>query len=574
MGKRMVGLGLVSLMLVLLVVSLVGPRPVAAQGSGSAAFAPDRVIVKFAPGLSPYLVNEIVTSHAATVVRDIPPLGIKVLRVAKGHVLDTVAALSKNPNVIYAEPDFAVHATFDPNDPYYASRQYGPQIIQANLAWDFTQGSSSVIVAVVDSGVDPNHPELAAKLLPGYDFVNNDPDPSDDNGHGTHVAGIVAAATNNGIGVAGIGFNTRILPVKVLNAYNSGYWSWVADGILYAADHRAHIINLSLGGTTPSSVLQDAVNYAWSHGTLIVAAAGNNANSTPFYPAAYDVVMGVAATDYNDARWGLSNYGSFVSVSAPGASVYSTCWDSGSSTYRYMSGTSMAAPHVSGVAALLLAQNPGRSNAELRSIIEATADDLGDPGWDPYYGYGRINAYRAVTYQGSGGDPEPPTPTPTSTSQPPSPTPTPTPEPPTPTPTATPDPPTPTPQPSTPTPTPTLAPPTPTPTPASKEPTIRVKDILMSYKALKGTYQVQTQVYVVDDAGKAVQGVAVTVETRLPDGSTVHKTANTDKKGKAKFTVQSSQRGTYVSTVVDMVKDGYVYNPAANTETTESLTVR
>jgi thermitase len=565
MRKRISGLVLISLILAVIAVAMpFMASSSVAKGTAEAAYAPDRVIVKFAPGLPPTLIHQIAASHGATVARDITPLGVKVLRVPKGHVLDTVAALSKNPNVIYAEPAFAVHGTLDPNDPYYASRQYGPQIIQANLAWDITQGSSSIVVAVVDSGVDPNHPDLAGKLLPGYDFANNDSDPSDDNGHGTHVAGIVGALTNNGVGTASIGFNTRILPVKVLNAYNSGYWDWVANGIVYAVNHGAHIINLSLGGTTPSSVLQDAVNYAWSRGALIVAAAGNNGNDVPFYPAAYDVVMGVAATDYNDARWGLSNYGSFVSVSAPGASVYSTYWDSGTSTYRYMSGTSMAAPHVSGVAALLLAQDAGRSNAELRTIIESTADDLGDPGWDPYFGHGRVNAYRAVTYQGSGGDPQPPAPTPTPTSELPTSTPTPTPEPPTPTPTS---------KPPTVTTTPTPEPPTPTPTPVPNEPSIRVKDIVMSYKARKGTYQVKTEVYVVDDLGKAVRGVAVTVDTRLPDGSTVLKTANTDKKGKAKFTVRSSQRGTYVSIVVDMVKAGYVYNPATNAETSESLTV-
>jgi hypothetical protein len=210
------------------------------------------------------------------------------------------------------------------------------------------------------------------------------------------VGGIAAAATDNGLGIAGVAFNSRIMAVKVGDGTTGkARYSHISNGIIYAADNGARVINLSLGGYYYSDYMRYAVNYAWDAGCVLVGAVGNNNLSDPFYPAAYDNVIGVSGTDQSDAKASWSNYGACISVAAPGVSIYSTYWNGGS-TYAHMSGTSMAAPHVAGVAALLFAQDGTRSNVTVRSLIEGSADDLGDAGWDQYYGYGRINAYQAL----------------------------------------------------------------------------------------------------------------------------------------------------------------------------------
>ncbi|MEJ5197500.1 MAG: S8 family serine peptidase, partial [Anaerolineae bacterium] len=283
-----------------------------------------------------------------------------------------LSALASRPEVRYAERNGIACAGLTPTDPDYHDPYlvYAPQLLNAPLAWDYTTGYTTVTVAVVDTGVSLSHPEFAGRILPGWDFVNSDGDPSDDQGHGTHVAGIIAAAMNNGLGTTGLAPNVSILPVKVLNAAKSGTWANVSLGIRYAADHGAKVINLSLGGTTPSTALLDAIRYALSKGALVIAAAGNNGSSAPFYPAYYDEVMAVSATDEYDEYWTISNYGSWIDVAAPGSSIWSTYWTtSNPNAYGFMSGTSMAAPHVSGLAALIWSVNPSLSPAEVRDII-------------------------------------------------------------------------------------------------------------------------------------------------------------------------------------------------------------
>ncbi len=355
-----------------------------------------RIVVRYRDNVGTRSLRSLNETFLGKVVDEIAPLNAVVLQVPADRVDAVLSALRSDPRVLYAERDGIAQVAFTPNDPEYKIHQYGPQIIQADKAWDITKGDPNVLVAVVDTGVDYTHPELKDKVVLGYDFANNDPDPADDNGHGTHVAGIIAAATNNGIGVASVGFNTRVLAVKVLSANGSGYYSTVAKGITYAADNGARIINLSLRGTVSSAILQDAVNYAWNKGVLVVAAAGNDGSDAPSYPAAYPHVLAVAATDWNDAHWSLSNYGDYIDVAAPGVGIVSTDWAGGVGPYASRSGTSMAAPHVAAVAALALAVNPDLTNADLETIITSTADDKGDPGWDPYYGAGRVNAYKAV----------------------------------------------------------------------------------------------------------------------------------------------------------------------------------
>jgi hypothetical protein len=247
-----------------------------------------------------------------------------------------------------------------------------------------------------DNGIDDDGNGYIDDVY-GWDFANDDNDPQDDYGHGTHAAGIAAAATDNGVGVAGVAFNSSIMAVKVGDgATGTAAYSDIAYSLMYAADNGANVINLSLGGYAYSSFLGGAVNYAWDAGCVLVGAVGNNNLSDPFYPAAYDNDIGVSGTGQNDAEASWSNYGAQVAVAAPGVSIYSTYWWNGDSIYVNMSGTSMSAPHVAGLAALLFAQDDTRSNATVRSLIEGSADDLGDAGWDQYYGYGRINAYRAL----------------------------------------------------------------------------------------------------------------------------------------------------------------------------------
>jgi thermitase len=311
----------------------------------------------------------------------------------KADLAQVIRAFKSSPYVEYAEPNYIAHVFITPNDSYWSS-QWGMTKIEAPTAWDITTGNSSVTIAILDTGVDLFHPDLSGKLVSGYDFVNDDSNPQDDHGHGTHVAGIAAARTNNGTGVAGLSWGAKIMPVKVMDDYGRGEYEDVASGIIYAANNGADIINLSLGGSAASSVLKEAVEYAHNLGCVVVAATGND-NSSVNYPARYPEVLAVAATDSDDQRASFSNYGPQVDVAAPGVSIRSTYWWGGS-TYGWLSGTSQASPHVAGLAALIWSVNPDLSHTQVESIIKQTADDLGAAGRDNDYGFGRINARRAL----------------------------------------------------------------------------------------------------------------------------------------------------------------------------------
>ncbi|MHA1979384.1 MAG: S8 family serine peptidase, partial [Candidatus Hodarchaeales archaeon] len=295
----------------------------------------------------------------------------------------------------YIEPSQLYSFDFTPNDPDW-SLQWGPQIIQADLAWDIQMGDpSSVLVAVIDTGIDYTHPDLNAQYVPlGYDWVNNDNDPIDDHYHGTHVAGIIAATTNNGIGVASVA-NVQIMAEKFLSNTGTGTSEDAAAAIIHAVDAGADILSNSWGGGGPSNLLKDALVYAAENDVVVIAAAGNDGLPFSHYPAAYPEVISVSATDSNDNLAYFSNYGDSIEVSAPGFEIYST-FPVALGSYASISGTSMAAPHVSGVAALILSEFPSWSAEQVRTHLWDTSDDLGDLGWDEQYGYGRLNAYKAV----------------------------------------------------------------------------------------------------------------------------------------------------------------------------------
>ncbi len=375
------------------------------QPPRAGGFAAGRILVKFKPGVGGLSAQRALTAQSLTVTGDVPSLDVLKVSVKPGQELAEIAALRSNPNVLYAEPDYiALAQPTIPNDTYYG-RQWGLSKIDAPAAWDVTTGSSAVVIAIVDTGIDLNHEDFscAGKLTAArWNFVANNNNPDDDNGHGTHVAGIAAACSNNGKGVAGVAWGARLMPVKVLDSGGSGYYSDVAAGITYAVNNGAKIINLSLGGVSDDSTLANAVQYAHDHGALVVAAAGNCAQggsgcgypANPIiYPAAYPNVLAVAATDSGD-NWGnFSEYQPYVGVAAPGVAIYSTLLGG---SYGSMSGTSMATPYVSGLAALLWSFSPSFTADQIASTLEATADDLGAPGRDDYFGYGRINAGRAL----------------------------------------------------------------------------------------------------------------------------------------------------------------------------------
>lgn len=303
----------------------------------------------------------------------------------------------------YMEPNMKVQVQWVPNDPYWVY-QWGPKKIEVDWAWNITIGSPTVLVAIIDTGIDYTHPDIATNYEPlGYDWVNMDSDPKDDFGHGTHCAGIIAAVLNNSIGVAGLA-QVKLMAEKVLDSQGYGYWDWVANGIIHATESGAKIISMSFGGYGDSELVHTAVKYAHEAGVLLIAAAGNDNTNMKSYPAGYDEVIAVAATDQYDNKAWFSNWGDWIELAAPGVYIYSTMptyWvtlnDWGYPLdYAYMSGTSMACPHVSGLAALLWSLYPEKTRDWIRLWLRYTTKDLGLSGFDVYYGFGRIDARKAV----------------------------------------------------------------------------------------------------------------------------------------------------------------------------------
>jgi len=280
------------------------------------------------------------------------------------------------------------------NDTYFENgAQWYLNKVNASTAWNITQGSSDVIVAVLDTGINASHPDLAGQVLAGYDFVNNDSDASDDNGHGTSVAGCIAPKTNNGMGLAGIAGNVKLLPVKILDANNAGTTLNIAKGIKYAADQGANIINISVSTTTYSATIKSAVDYAWEKGCVIVASTGNTGSNATRYPAAFDNVIAVSSTTFVDSLSSFSTYGSYVDICAPGSGILTLNQTDG---YKSASGTSYSTPLVSGAAALLASLPTNLSNTQIVNALLDSTTDLGDAGHDEKFGFGLLNAGNAL----------------------------------------------------------------------------------------------------------------------------------------------------------------------------------
>ncbi|MCW8126382.1 S8 family peptidase [Microbulbifer halophilus] len=357
----------------------------------------------------------------------------------KLRTLRKLKALQVNPAVEYAEPDYRYRRQTDPEDPQYDSALQNDQWHYGNIdlptAWDITTGSSGVAVAILDTGIFSGHPDLDGKQVDGYDFISDtdsagdgdgmDSDPEDDSGswHGTHVAGTVGAATDNGEGVAGAGWDTRIMPLRVLGAEGGSSYD-IAQAVRYAAGldndsgepttqtQKADVINMSFGGPGFSRTLQDALSAARDAGVILVAAAGNDNSDTPAYPAAMEGVIAVSATGADDQKAPYSNFGDWVDLAAPGGDlsadangdgfsdgVYSTYVnDSGSADYDSLQGTSMASPHAAAVFALMRDANPQLTPDDLDALLAngQLTQDKGDPGRDPVYGHGLLDAYKSV----------------------------------------------------------------------------------------------------------------------------------------------------------------------------------
>ncbi|HEY9855748.1 MAG TPA: S8 family peptidase [Stenomitos sp.] len=395
-----------------------GVSPAALKGTSTRTVS-DRAQVYSVNGEARLVIKRRVGSQSLQVsgvrtLRTVAGLGVQVAAVRLANLDAALSALRSDPSVVYAEPSYRVKAFdlpktsfkglgFSVTDPMFG-QQYAPQVMHAPEAWSLTRGAG-VTVAVVDTGADLTHPDLQGRLVAGYDATTKGNTPKDENGHGTHVAGIIAASANNGTGVVGIAPEAKVMPVKVLSADGSGSDADVADGITWAADHGAQVLNMSLGGPGESQVLEDAVNYALKKGVAVIAAMGNDGTNEMSYPAAYPGVVAVGATDSKDQTADFSQWGEWISVAAPGVQILSTfptyqvnLNDYGfPQSYATLDGTSMASPAVAGLAALVKARYGSLTPAQLKSRLEAGADKVaGVTAFDPHYGFGRVNALRSL----------------------------------------------------------------------------------------------------------------------------------------------------------------------------------
>ena len=383
--------------------------------------APQEILIKFKPAVAGNQILAVYTRYQLQEISFSPFSGIRRCYIpAQIPVIQVINFLRAEPAVLYAEPNLFGYSHYVPNDPFFTYQWHLP-MLKATSVWDVTIGSG-VVVAVLDTGVAFENfgiygqaPDLAGtSFAAGYDFVNDDPNPDDDEGHGTHISGTIAQTTGNALGCAGVAFGATIMPVKVMDSTGSGTLTDIVDGIYYAANNGAKIINMSLGfGDNPSVALEDAVNYAYNSGCLLVCSAGNSGTNTPNYPGSYPVCISVSAVRYDLTLGSYSNYGPSIDLCAPGGDLNV---DQNLDGYPdgilqqthdgtnfknfgfYMGrGTSWAAANVSAVAALTLSASGGTlTAADVRSILETTARDLGTAGWDEYYGWGMVDAYAAV----------------------------------------------------------------------------------------------------------------------------------------------------------------------------------
>lgn len=394
--------------------------------SGVPPYVPGHVLVRWREGAPATARLAAIAPTGWKAVWPRPRLGVQLLSVPAGSEIAAAQSLAALTTLVDATaPDWRLAALGVPDDPLF-SNQWNMDRIAMPAVWDIVAGDPAVVIAAIDSGIDLTHPDLIGQFwanqgeLPGnfldddgngyvddvsgWDFVQNDATPQDDYWHGTHVAGIIAASTDNGVGVAGVAPGVRLMSLKILDATGDGATGDLISALAYAADNGAGVANLSLAYQQPPpesviSLLQAAINEAHQQGLLVVAASGNQGAATVLYPAALDHVLAVGATTATDERWTSSSYGSALDLVAPGSGVLSTVWSRYGPGYAQASGTSMAAPHVSGLAGLLWSLRPHLSNDDVAALITGTVADVNGgsyPGWDPYIGWGRLDGWPAV----------------------------------------------------------------------------------------------------------------------------------------------------------------------------------
>ena len=361
--------------------------PAMAQPGG---WAEGRILVQPAAGLSEEALADILAQRGGRSLSHNQRINLHIVAVPPQAEWAVARALAKNPLIEFAEPDMLVEPSeVIPNDPQFLT-EWHLQTIQAPAAWDTSTGSG-ITVAILDTGVDPDHPDLMSRLVPGWNAVSLNGDSTPVHGHGTWVAGVVAAETHNAIGVASIAYGAHLMPIRVTNSSDGyAYYSDIARGLTWAADHGAQVANISYD-VTSSAAISSAAQYLRGKGGVVVVAAGNSGSNPGYGNNPY--VISVSATTISDTKASWSSYGDYVDVSAPGASILSTSNGGG---YATVSGTSFASPATAGVVALIMAANGALVPADVESILESAADDLGSAGWDPSFGFGRVNAAAAV----------------------------------------------------------------------------------------------------------------------------------------------------------------------------------
>ncbi len=372
---------------VALALGLSASVPVAAGDTGY--WAKGRILVETRAGLADAELKKVLSPHGGRLARGMRNIQMHVVEIPiSADERTTVELLRKNPLIKSAEVDRLVAPDQVGNDTYYTSAWHLPKI-QAPTAWDSSL-ATGVTIAILDSGVDGTHPDLSGKMVPGWNFYDKNANTADVYGHGTKVAGSAAAASNNGLGVTGVAWNAKIMPVRISDVNGYAYWSTIAEGLYWAADNGAKVANISYA-VQGSVTIQNAANYMRSKGGIVVNSAGNT--GVLVSAAANAALISVSATEGNDLRASWSSFGDYVDVSAPGAGIWTTTRGGG---YAAVSGTSFASPVTAGVIALMMSAKPTLKPAEIESMLKSTVVDLGAAGVDREFGSGRINAAAAV----------------------------------------------------------------------------------------------------------------------------------------------------------------------------------
>ena len=384
-GTTIVAVGLLTL-----------PAPAIAASPGKPpAFAPGRLLVEAKAGVTDANFYATLAAHGGRSQGKLRGLNVHLVTLPPGQSESDIAArLARHPHIKFAELDQLATPGATANDPMFTSEWHLPKIA-APAAWDTAAGAGTII-AILDTGVDATHPDLAAQLVPGWNAYDNNSNTADVYGHGTGVAGTAAAATNNSVGVAGVAGSARLMPIRITDTSGYAYWSTTAQGLTWAADNGARVANISFLGVAASSTVQSAAQYMRNKGGVVVVSAGNNGIDEGI--PSTDTMIVVSATDTADNKTSWSSYGVFVDLAAPGLGIYTTARGGG---YQSASGTSFASPIVAGVAALVKGMHPEFTAAQVESALFSSAVDLGAAGKDPLYGYGRVSAAAAVAAAGT-----------------------------------------------------------------------------------------------------------------------------------------------------------------------------